>query len=125
MTALCAAVILLSAAVFADGTGYTVTIGSPENGTITADNYSAAAGETVTLTVTPAEGYALWSLYYYTATTGSDVLQRHFILPDSSGAYRLTMPEENVTVGAYFIPASGTEYTIAVGEEYTLSNGKV
>ena len=125
MTALCAVVILLSAAVFADGTGYIVTIGSPENGTITADNYSAAAGETVTLTATPAEGYALWSLYYYTAGTGSDSLMWHYILPDSSGAYSFTMPEENVTVGAYFIPASGTEYTIVVSEEYTLSNGTV
>ena len=44
-------------------TTYTITIGETANGTVTADKAEAEEGETVTLTVTPDEGYKLSALY--------------------------------------------------------------
>ena len=38
---------------------YAITVAATENGTVTADKAKAAIGETVTLTVTPAEGYVM------------------------------------------------------------------
>ena len=43
-------------------TKYTLTIQAAENGTVTAVPTEAAAGEKITLTVTPAEGYKLDTL---------------------------------------------------------------
>ena len=43
-------------------TTYTITVDTAENGTVTANKTSAAAGETITLTVSPAEGYELDTL---------------------------------------------------------------
>ena len=46
---------------------YPITVAETENGTVTADKETAKAGDTVTLTVTPAEGFTLDTL---TAHTG-------------------------------------------------------
>ncbi|MBQ7690781.1 MAG: leucine-rich repeat protein, partial [Muribaculaceae bacterium] len=51
-------------------TTYTVSVLATENGTVVADKAAAAIGETVTLTVTPAEGYELESI---TVTAGYEV----------------------------------------------------
>jgi len=73
---------------------YSVTVGALQNGNITPDKTSAAAGETVTLTVTPAAGYRLKDgtlKFNGTAVSNS-----------------FTMPAENVVVTAEFeiIPPS-------------------
>ena len=47
---------------FAATTTGTVTVNPTENGTVTADKSTAEAGETVTLTVTPDEGYVVNSV---------------------------------------------------------------
>ena len=68
-------------------TTYTVSVGSISNGTVTADKASAAAGETVSLTVTPASGYELDTLTVNgTAITGTT----------------FTMPAANATIAATF-----------------------
>nr|WP_129732948.1 fibronectin type III domain-containing protein [Parabacteroides goldsteinii] len=70
---------------------FTITISSSENGNVTADKTEASEGETVTLTVTPSEGYELASL----KVTGTNV--------SGSGNERtFEMPGENVTVTATF-----------------------
>ncbi len=73
-------------------TTYDVTIAATTNGTVTADQTSAVEGATVTLTVTPDEGYQLASL---TVTDANDntvtVSENTFV-----------MPAANVTVTATF-----------------------
>ena len=68
-----------------------------EHGTVTTDKKYAKEGDTVTLTVTPAEGYLLKSLSVMSgetevATTGEN------------GVYTFTMPDGDVTVTAEFEP---------------------
>jgi uncharacterized repeat protein (TIGR02543 family) len=80
-------------------TAYTVTIDSAiTGGTVTADKTSAAEGEPVTLTVTPATGKKLMagSLQYTTDGTG------HTVINGTSFA----MPAADVTVTATFIASS-------------------
>ena len=78
---------------------YRVTVSDSENGIVTADKRTAAEGETVTLTVTPAEDCVLTSL---TRVTGDE---DHFTVideKDADGNYIFTMPAGNVTVNARF-----------------------
>ncbi len=68
---------------------YKITIAETTNGTITADKQTAKEGETVTLTVTPDEGYILKSgslKFNDTAITGTT----------------FTMPKQDVTITAEF-----------------------
>ena len=78
---------------------------SAEHGTVTAtvnENTvtQAAEGDTVTLNLTPAEGYTIGKVTY---NDGSD----HTIAPDD-GVYSFTMPDSDVTVTAVFCPPFGT-----------------
>ena len=68
---------------------YGITIATMQNGTVTADKTTAAAGETVTLTVNPDAGYHLKSLM-----AGDETL--------TSAPYTFTMPAKEVTVSALF-----------------------
>ncbi|MDE5562508.1 MAG: hypothetical protein K2J01_03050 [Clostridiales bacterium] len=72
-------------------TTYDVEIANVTNGTVTADKTKAAEGETVTLTVTPAEGYILATLVY---NDGED--------HDIKDTKTFTMPNKKVTVTATF-----------------------
>ena len=72
---------------------YTVTAGEFEHGTVTADKAQAVEGETVTLTVTPAEGFALKSM----TVTGDDG-----VVPVENNSF--IMPASDVTVTATFSP---------------------
>ena len=69
-------------------TVYTITIADMEHGTVTADKAEAAEGETVTLTVTPDEGYALVAVYVNGVAIDSATFQ---------------MPAEDVTITAEFM----------------------
>lgn len=68
---------------------YGITIATMQNGTVTADKTTAAAGETVTLAVKPDAGYHLKSLM-----AGDETL--------TSAPYTFTMPAKEVTVSALF-----------------------
>ncbi len=96
---------------------YTITVGSFENGTVAASATSAASGTTVTLTATPASGYALSSISV-TAADSSAVT-----LSGSGNARTFTMPAQNVTVSASFILAytalpAGTDGTYGTSGTY-------
>lgn len=85
-----------------DVTYYGITVKSGENGSVKVSHTSAAAGSTVTITVTPDRGYELDSLLV-TNRLGK-------IIPFSTlgnGRYSFTMPAGQVTVTATFSAASG------------------
>ena len=69
-------------------TTYTITVTQPEHGGVTADKETAAEGETVTLTATPAQGYKLGKFI----VDGAEIDGNTF-----------TMPAKNVTVTATFV----------------------
>ncbi len=86
------------------GGSYSVgTTGKPANGNVAIDKSNATKGSTVTITVTPAEGYALDAL------TVTDAKNNRLELADKGdGKYTFTMPDSNVKVDASFVKA-GTE----------------
>ena len=65
---------------------------SIENGTVEADKVGADEGDTVTLTITPDEGYAVKSVKY----NGTEATK------NADGTYSFEMPAEDVTVTAEF-----------------------
>ncbi len=77
---------------------YAISIPSTVGGVVTADKQIAAESETVTLTVTPDEGYQLKtdSLKVNNSTEG--------INEKDEGKYEFTMPNASVTVTAEFVP---------------------
>ncbi len=80
-------------------TTYSITVNSTTNGTVKADVTEAAEGDTVTLTATPADGYALDTLTVSTASgTAVTVTDNAF-----------KMPAEAVTVSATFKATATTE----------------
>ena len=84
---------------------YTITVTETENGTVVADKAEAEEGETVTLTVTPAEGYQLDALTVMNGEVEVEVVDNTF-----------TMPAGNVTVTATFAEIPPVLYTITVAE---------
>ena len=94
------------------GKGYAVTVADAANGTVTADRTSTVAGDTVTLTITPADGYALDTLAVKQGET--DIAETK--VDDTT--YTFTMPAGAVTVAATFrrgaipyVDASGAAQT--------------
>lgn len=80
-----------------------ITLGKAAHGTLKADMDSAEAGDTVTLTVTPDEGYVLDKLMIY-GKGGSTVLFKDH----GDGTYTFTMPDSDVTVIAVFKEVQGS-----------------
>ena len=75
-----------------------VVIAESINGTVTADKMIVAPDETVTLTVTPDEGYSFGSV------SVKDTDDEDVELTDNhDGTYSFTMPAEDVTVSATFM----------------------
>jgi len=75
---------------------YTVAVAPTTDGIVSADKTSACAGETVTLTVSPNDGYVLtWLL-----VEGKDV--RPYVSTININTCSFTMPASNVTVTAAF-----------------------
>lgn len=105
---------------------YTVTVNKATNGTVTANKETAAAGDTVTLTVKADE------TMYSQAVLAEDGLK----VADSKGAavactagadgtYTFTMPADNVTVTATFeIVAYGVEVAPTEHGSVTFEGGK-
>ena len=85
---------------------YTVSVGTAENGTVTASPTNAKEGDKVTLTVAPAEGYELGALTVKDAS-GKTVSTTKV----SENEYTFTMPEGNVTVTATFVEKNATPFT--------------
>ena len=81
---------------------YTITIEPAENGTVTADKETANMGETVTLTITPNEGYELDEIHVMNGTT------RLTTVSEDEGNHTFVMPANNVVISALFKETSDT-----------------
>ena len=81
-------------------TAYAITVEDSENGQVEANRTSASRGSSVTLTVTPDEGYELSSL------TVTDADGNEIEVTENDGTYRFTMPSSKVTVTAEFAESS-------------------
>jgi len=90
---------------------FTVTVADTQNGTVTADKTTAAANDTITLTITPASGYQVQAI------TVTDVDNNPVTVTNNS----FTMPAANVKVTVTFIAESvqPTTYTVT----YIANNG--
>ncbi len=86
---------------------YTVTAQEIQNGTVSADKQSAAAGEIVTISVTPAQGYKIVNV----KVNGTEVVPQE-------GIYAFTMPLEDVQITAEFT-VSTFKVTLPQGEGFT------
>ena len=86
-------------------TDYAITIMPAENGTVTADKQTANMGETVTLTITPNEGYEFDQLTVMNGTT------QVAVEITTEGKYTFVMPVGNVEISATF---KMTDYTITI-----------
>ncbi len=76
------------------------TTTKPENGAVAFDKNNASKGSTVTITVTPEEGYVLDTL------TVTDAKNNKLNLTDNGGGkYTFIMPDSKVNVDAQFIKA--------------------
>lgn len=75
---------------------YTVTVAASSHGSVMANPTSAAAGETVTLTIAPETGYTLAGLNV------ADANGTAITVNDSENTYTFTMPDSAVTVTATF-----------------------
>ena len=94
---------------------YAITVGTSENGTVTADKETAKAGETVTLTVAANTGYELDSL---TITgTSREVVDT---TKTTDGTYTFSMPDEAVNVTATFkeyVPGQITVSNVTLSQD--------
>ena len=109
---------------------YGITIAAMEHGTVTADKTTAAAGETVTLTVTPDEGYQLKSgslMANDKAVTGNT-----FTMPDKEVRITALFEQKTVTPatgsykdGTYTGSAKGHDSTVPVTVTVTVENGNI
>ena len=98
-----------------------ITITPTEHGTVTADKTTARYGETVTLTITPAKGYAFDQL---TVKDGEDDVS----VAEAEGNFTFVMPASNVVVSATFeYVETGVEDTKATNltPRKVLRNGQV
>lgn len=95
---------------------YAVTVTTPENGTVTADKTEAAAGKTVTLTITPATGYELGTLSVKDADSNTITVAEN---------YSFVMPAADVTVTAAFEQQTVTAVQSAEMLELHAENGRI
>ena len=95
---------------------YRITVKPSDHGTVSPSRTMAGKGGTVTLTVTPDEGYRLEKLTVKDAS-GNELK----LVDQGEGRYSFTMPDTNVTVEATFVldDGAGLPFTdVAVGDWY-------
>lgn len=85
-----------------DSETYSVSVVQSDNGTISVDKSEAKAGDKITVTATPNEGYLLKSV-----SMNGTVLEK-----DSNGQYSFVMPNGDVTVSAEFTAKDETDTDI-------------
>ncbi len=98
---------------------YTITVAEGiEHGTVVPDKTEAAAGETVTLTVTPAEGYELETLTVMNGETAVEVTNNTFVMPAGDVTITATFKESIVNYNLTWsvTPVEGGTVEIKAGE---------
>ena len=89
---------------------YSITISDTTNGRVSADKTTANYGDAVTLTITPADGYALAALTY--ALRGEEPVN----VTGSGSRRSFEMPAGDVTVAATFAPVA---FSVNVADSIT------
>ncbi len=97
--------------IYAERSKYFVTVNDADkNGTVTVDKSIAAAGETVTVTVTPNEGYELDTLVYMCETgfntgefTTTEITGTTFSMPAENAAVKATFVQEGALADGYYL----------------------
>jgi hypothetical protein len=99
---------------------YAITIAEMENGSVEASPEEAAAGETVTLTITPADGYELDELTVMNGETPVTVTDKTFVMPDAAVTVSATFKAASPVIadGKYYIYNVGTEKYLAAGADW-------
>lgn len=85
----------------APATTYTVTVAETQNGTVEVDKTEAAENETVSVTVTPADGYMVDEAYW-TYGEGENETKTQIGEPAEGNTATFTMPAANVTITVTF-----------------------
>ena len=96
---------------------YGITIAAATNGTVEASKTVAAAGETITLTITPETGYEVESVIAINADTKIPLAV--------SEDYKFTMPAANVSVSATFKATTATALQNVEMAEIYAENGTI
>ncbi len=99
------------------GTPNPVVAIQPPHGSLTASPDSAKAGETVTLTVKPEQGYELDDLGVTAAFDGTTVTA----VKQGDGTYTFTMPDDAVIVGAMFKKTGSTQPDVGTASPVTVT----
>jgi len=95
-------------------TGYTLMVYDGYDGTVTANpSGTVQAGATITVTVTPDQGYEMENLYITNQSNGQDINYQ-----TTDMGYTFTMPASDVSVSAGFAPIGGkpSGYAIIVNQ---------
>lgn len=92
---------------------HTITAASAENGSILLSAAKARQGETITITATPADGYAVESVSVSTSGQQVDVTQ------GESHTYTFVMPDGDVSVSAKFKSATAVPPAFAPAVQVT------
>ena len=101
---------------------FAINVAETENGKVVADHAKTCAGETVTVTVTPDDGYMVDEAYW-SYMGGDGVEQKNeFTKPDEGNSASFEMPAANVTITVTFKAIAPTTYAINIEEA---ENGKV
>ena len=101
---------------------FAINVAEAENGKVVADHAKTCAGETVTVTVTPDDGYMVDEAYW-SYMGGDGVEQKNEIAePEEGNAASFEMPAANVTITVTFKAIAPTTYAINIEEA---ENGKV
>lgn len=86
-----------------------------ENGTVTANKETATAGETVTLTVTPANGYELGTVTVMAGETAVEVTEDYtFVMPDAAVVVSATFTKIEIPEGDYVKVTSTKDVTSGI-----------
>ena len=96
---------------------YSVAVASLSNITVTPNKQTAAAGETVTLTATPAANYKMDTISV-TPAAGEVIVPT----PSGSNTFTFTMPSSNVTIRATAVAQSADKQTLTAT---TLEGSKI
>ena len=106
-------------ATFVPATAHKVTVAKPDGGTVTLSSESALAGDKVTVTLAPSEGYEL------TSVSATDATGKSVALSGTGNTRTFTMPDADVSLSAVFTKtATAHKVTVAKpdGGTVTLSS---
>ena len=87
---------------------YDISVKTVENGSVVCDKAEAAEGDTVTLSILPAEGYKLKELKLVNSVFYT--MGKTISVPLNATEVKVVMPHDNMTIQPSFTEADGIEF---------------